>query len=246
MVMLILPMVLYAQPMQSKKNKNIIIFLQPLHGQSENFEKGLTHHTNTFHSNNPIDVFEVLTGEQTGQFAFVYRNLYTWTEVDEASKSAEDKDHADDWNQNVAKFISNVTPRNFYEGSEDSYLPDNFKGVNTEMSAVYVIDLVQGKENDFYAGVKKIKEMYKKSNSKNYYILQTRVFGKGSQVMVVIPLEKGWASFDPSPDDDWEKMFKKAFPKEDFKAWIKSFEATQKTFDSFVVKLRKDLSSAMQ
>jgi hypothetical protein len=45
-------------------------------------------------------------------------------------------------------------------------------------------------EEDFFAGIKKIKEMYKKSNSKNYYAIQVSAFGKGTQVSVVFPLPK--------------------------------------------------------
>lgn len=94
------------------------------------------------------------------------------------------------------------------------------------MSVIYEIEIIPGKENDFYAGIKKIKEMYKKNNSKNYYLVQTRIFGKGSQAMVVAPLPNGWASLEENPDDDWAKMFKKAFPNEDYKAWSKKFNDT--------------------
>ena len=87
--------------------------------------------------------------------------------------------------------------------------------------------------------------MYTKSNSKNYYIIQTSAFGKGTQVVVVFPLAKGWASFEPDPDAGWDKMFKVAYPKEDFKAWVKIFNSTQKSFESMVIKHRQDLSSPM-
>lgn len=243
---ILLPMLLSAQTKPGKKNKSIIIFLHPLQGQTDNFEKGLTHHTQTFHNGkDPVDVYEVLTGDQTGEYAFVYRDYYTWAEVETASNAAEDKDHAADWDQNVAKYLSTDAPRNFYENSDDSYLPDDLSQLSTDMLLVYMIDIVPGKEDDFYAGVKKITEMDKKNNSKSYFMLQSRIFGKGNQATVVIPLAHGWTSLDPDANEDWAKMFKKAFPNEDYKVWSKKFEATQQHFNSFVVKLRKDLSSPM-
>lgn len=243
---LLMPMLLNAQTDSGKKNKSIIIFLHPLQGQTDNFEKGLTHHNQTFHNGkDPIDVYQVLTGDQTGEYAFVYRNNYTWADVETASKAAADKDHAADWDQNVAKYSSTDASRNFYVNSNDSYLPDDITQFNTNLSVIYMIDIFQGKEDDFYAGVKKIKEMYKKNNSNNYFLIQTRVFGKGSQATVVIPLSEGWTSLEPNPNNDWPKMFKKAFPNEDFKTWLKKFEATQQQSNSFVVKLREDLSSPM-
>lgn len=103
---LVMPMLLSAQTKPSKKNKNIIVSLHPLRGQSDNVEKGLMHHNQTFHNGtDPIDVYEGLTGAKTGEYAFVYRNLYTWPDVATASKAAEDKDHAADWDQNVANTL---------------------------------------------------------------------------------------------------------------------------------------------
>lgn len=242
----IMPLLLNAQPMAGQKNKNIEIFLHPLQGQRDNVEKGLAHHNQTFHNGkDPIDVYEVITGDRTGDYAFVYRNFYSWSDVSATAKAAFEKDHAADWDQNVANYISNTAPRNFYEMSNDSYLPADLSELNSDLTTIYLIDIVPGKEDDFYAGVKKIKEMNQKNNSKNYYLIQSRLFGKGSQAMVVIPLLKGWESLEPGPDDDWSKMFKKAFPNEDYKAWIQKFNATQKSFESFVVRYRKDLSSPM-
>jgi len=244
LTLLLIPVLLSAQNKPGKKDKTIIVYLHPLQGQSDNFEKGLAHHNQTFHNGkDPIDVYEVISGEQTGEFAFVYRNGYSWSDVDATSKNAEDKEHAADWDQNVAKYITYNAPRNFYAQSEDSYLPAEMSGMNPDLSVIYAIGIVPGKESEFYAGLKKIQEMHRKNNSKNYYLIQTRVFGKGNQVLVIIPLQNGWSSLEPDPNDDWAKMFKKAFPTEDYKAWEKKFEATQNAFESFVVKFRKDLSS---
>jgi hypothetical protein len=205
----------------------------------------LTHHNQTFHNGkDPIDVYEALTGPQTGEYAFVYRNSYSWADIDAATKSANEKDHSTDWFENVAKYAASDT-REFYQNSDDSYLPSDPSVLNTDLTAVYSIEIVPGKEKDFYAGIKKIKEMYQKNNSKDYFLVQSRIFGKGSQAMVIIPLPNGWESFEPNPNDDWSKLFKKAFPNEDYQAWSKKFEATQQSFNSFVVKLRKDLSSPM-
>ncbi len=241
---LCLPMLLSAQSKPDQKNKHIFVFLQPLQGQGDNFEKGLTHHNQTFHNGtDPIDVYEGLTGEHTGKFAFVYRNGYSWQDINNLTKAAQDKDHSADWDQSVAKYASADAQREIYEVSDESYLPSDVSEMNTEMHGVYYLEVAQGKEDIFFASLKKIKEMYKKTNSKNYYLIQTRAFGKGTQVMVVFPLSKGWASFESNPDEDWSKMFKKAFPNEDFKAWSKKFTDSQKSSEAFVVTWRKDLSS---
>jgi hypothetical protein len=242
---LFMPLLLPAQNTPGKKDKSIIIFLQPLQGQSDNLEKGLAHHNQTFHNGkDPIDVYEVLTGDETGELAFVYRNGYSWPDIESTTRSANEKEHSTDWRENVAKYAASDT-RDFYATSDDSYLPSDLSALNTDLTAIYSIGIVPGKEKDFYAGIKKIKEMYQKNNSKDYFLVQSRIFGKGSQAMVIIPLANGWASFEPSPNDDWSKLFKKAFPNEDYQVWSKKFDATQQSFNSFVVKWRKDLSSSM-
>jgi hypothetical protein len=240
------PILLMGQKAAPKQNKTTVLVLHPLPGDNEGFEQTLAQHNNQFHKDNgQVDIFEVLTGDHTGEYHFVYRNPASWADVETAFNATNEKSHSDDWNQNVAKHLSGAGKRFFYEMSDDSYLPPDPAGMRADLMGLYLIDINPGMEEDFFAGIQKIKEMYKKGNSKNYYAIQTSAFGKGSQVAVVFPLPKGWASFEPNPNDDWSKMFKAAFPKEDFKAWMKKFNSAQKSFESLVVKRRPDLSSPM-
>jgi hypothetical protein len=241
---LLVPILLFAQKDAPKKNKTTVLVLHPLPGDREAFEQGLAQHNNKFHKDQgQVDIYEVLAGEHTGQYDFVYRDPASWTDVETAFNAVDEKGHSDDWNQSVAKHLSDAGKRYFYETSDDSYLSANPAEMTTDLMGIYLIEINPGMAADFYAAINKIKEMNKKSNSKNYYIIQSSMFDKGSQVVVLFPLAKGWASFEPDPNEDWSKMFKAAFPKEDFDAWIKKFNGTQKSFESMVVKHRPDLSS---
>lgn len=243
---LLAPILLIGQKAAPKQNKTTVLVLQPMPGDREAFEQALAQHNNKFHKDQgQVDIYEVLTGDRTGDYHFVYRNPASWADVETAFNAANEKAHSDDWNQNVAKHLSGAGKRFFYEVSDDSYLPPNPAEMHSDLMGLYLIEVNPGMEEDFFAGIKKIKEMYKKSNSKNYYAIETSAFGKGTQVTVVFPLPKGWASFEPNPNDDWSKMFKAAFPKEDFKVWMKKFNGAQKSFESMVVKHRKDLSSPL-
>jgi hypothetical protein len=243
---LLVPMLLSAQQTGPKKNKTAVLILHPLVTDRQEFEQGLAQHDKTFHKGEgAVDIYEVLVGSHTGEYHFVYRNPSSWTDIETAFKAVDDKSHSNDWSLNVARHLSQEPARFFYEVSDDSYMPSNPAEMHTDLVGVYLIEINQGMEEDFFAGIKKIKEMYSKSDSKNYYIIQTSAFGKGTQVAVVFPLAKGWASFEPDPDAGWDKMFKKTFPKEDFRAWVKKFNSTQKSFESMVVKHRQDLSSPM-
>lgn len=220
--------------------------LHPILTQRNAFEKNLAKHNQEFHKGqNAVDIYEVLTGDRTGEFHFVFRDPTTWAGLESLFNSSNDKSHANDWDMNIATNLSGHSPFHIYEVSDDSYLPPNQADMNAELLGLYLIDINQGMEEDYFAGLKKIKEMYQKNNSKNYYSLMTRSFGKGNQVLVVFPLPEGWASFEPKPDEGWDKMFKAAFPNEDFSAFIKKFSGAQKDFESLVVKYRKDLSSPM-
>ncbi|MEO6905891.1 MAG: hypothetical protein ABI148_05990 [Ginsengibacter sp.] len=242
----LVPILLFAQNNAPKKNKSTVIVLHPLPGDRESFEQALAQHNNKFHKDQgQVDIYEVLAGDRTGEYHFVYRNPASWVDVENSFHAANEKDHSDDWNQNVAKHLADAGKRFFYEVSDDSYLPANPAEMHTDLMGVYLIDLNPGMESDFYSSLKKVKEMYKKSNSKDYYMIQSNMFGKGAQAVVIFPLAKGWASFEPNPDNDWSKMFKAAFPKEDYKAWDKKFNSSQKSFESMVVKHRKDLSSPL-
>lgn len=246
LVALLAPVFLSAQQAAPKKNKTSVLVLHPLAGDIEGFEQALAQHNNKFHKDQgQVDIYEVLAGEHTGEYHFVYRNLSSWADVETTFNEVNEKSHADDWDQNVAKHLASPGTRYFYEASDDSYISPNPADMRTDLMGIYLIEINPGMETDFYAGLKKIKEMFKKNNSKNYYTIQTSKFGKGSQMAVVFPLAKGWASFEPNANDDWSKMFKTAFPNEDFKVWIKKFNSTQKSFESIVVKRRQDLSSPM-
>ncbi|MEO5649486.1 MAG: hypothetical protein ABIR03_06120 [Ginsengibacter sp.] len=240
------PMLLSAQETAPKKNKTTVIILHPLPTDRREFEQGLAQHDKEFHKGqSAVDIYEVLVGNHTGEYHFVYRNPASWADVETAFNATDDKSHSDDWSLNVGRHLSGDVTRFFYEVSDDSYMSSNPAEMHTDLMGVYLIDINPGMEEDFFAAIKKIKEMYKKGNSKNYYIIQSSAFGKGSQAVVVFPLAKGWASFEPDPNSDWDKMFKAAFPKEDYKAWLKKFNASQKSFESMVVKHRQDLSSPM-
>jgi hypothetical protein len=241
---LLMPILLSAQTKDPKKDKSTVIALRALPNESENLEKGLAQHVKNYHSaDGHIDVYEVLTGTHTGEYRFVYRTPASWADVETEFTAANDKSHADDWTENVAKYTDGKDNRYFYEISDDSYLPSDPSAMQAPLMGVYIITLKPGTEADFYAGVKRIKEMHKKAKSKDYYMIQSQVFGLGSQAVVIFPLPNGFASLEPNPNDDWSKMFKAAFPKEDYKAWSKKFEGTQEAFESFVVKRRADLSS---
>ena len=243
---LIVPTLLIAQKTTPKQNKTTVLVLHPQSGEREVLEQALTQHNNKFHKDQgQVDIYEVLTGDRTGEYHFVYRNPASWTDVETAFGAANEKSHSDDWSQNVAKHLSDAATRYLYEVSDDSYVSANSADMHTDLMGLYLIEINPGMEEDFFAAIKKIKEMYKKSNSKNYYFIQTSEFGKGTQVAVVFPLAKGWASFEPDPNADWSKMFKAAFPKEDYKAWAKKFNGSQKSFESMVEKHRQDLSSPM-
>jgi hypothetical protein len=246
LVALLFPLFLFAQQGAPKKNKISVLILHPLPADRESFEQGLAQHDNKFHKDQgQVDIYEVLAGDHTGEYHFVYRNLSSWADVETSFNAVDEKGHADDWNQNVGKHLATPGARYFYEASDDSYIAPNPSDMRADLMGIYLIEINPGMEADFFAAIKKIKQMYKKSNSKNYFTIQNSMFGKGSQVAVVFPLAKGWASFEPDPNDDWSKMFKATFPNEDYKAWMKKFNGTQKSFESMIVKHRQDLSSPM-
>ncbi len=243
-ITLLAPILLFGQSAMPKQNKLTVLVLRSVPGDRDGLEQALAQHINKFHKDQgQIDVYEVLTGNHTGEYHFVYRNPASWANVETSFEAANEKSHYDDWNQNVAKHLSDAASRYFYEISDDSYLSANPADMHAGLMGLYFIDINPGMEEDFFAGLKKIKEMYKKSNSKNHYFIQTNLFGKGSQAMVVFPLPKGWTSLEPDPNADWSKLFKAAFPKEDYTAWMKKFNGTQKSFESMIVKHRQDLSS---
>lgn len=245
-VALLSPLLLCAQGNAPKENKIAVEILHPLNMHENDFERGLAQHIKDYHKGNlAVNIFEVLTGKRRGEFHFVFRNRFSWTNIHSAFDAAGESGHSADWTTNVGRHISNDIPLYIYEESDDSYKSSNPADMHTDMLGLYLIELNMGMEEDFYAAIKKVKEMYQKSNSKNYYQILSNSFGEGSQVVVVFPLPNGWASFEPNPDDGWDKMFKAAFPKEDFKAWIKKFNSTQKSFESLVVKFRPDLSSPL-
>lgn len=245
-VILLSPALLFAQSESPKKNKLGVVIIHPKASEKRDFERNLAQHNKDFHKGPAaVDIFEVLVGERTGEFHFVFRNEVSWEQMEAGYKAAQQKDHSDDWDINVASHLSGESPFFIYETSEDSYMPSNPADMNADMYGLYLININMGMEEDFFTAVKKIKEMYQKNNSKNYYAMHTRAFGNGTQVAIVFPLAKGWASFEPNPDDDWAKMFKVAFPKEDYKAWLKKLNGAQKSFESMVVKYRKDISSPM-
>lgn len=246
LAVLLSPLVLMAQGVTPKENKTVVNVFHPLNMHRSDFEKNLAQHNQEFHKGKfAVNIYEVLTGSRRWEYHFVYRSRFSWAGVGSTYEAASEKNHSMDWSGNVAKHLTDESPTYIYETSDDSYISPNPSEMHTELIALYLIDINPGMEDDFFAGIKKIKEMNQKANSKNYYLIQASSFGKGTQVIVVIPLSKGWASFEPDPNEAWDKLFKAAFPKEDFGVWSKKFTNTQKSFESLVAKYRPDLSSPM-
>ena len=246
LVALLSPVALMSQGESPKKNKMGVLMMRPgMHDHSD-FERNLAHHNKEYHTGEgAVDIFEVVAGDRYGEYHFVFRNLFSWKQIDAAYRAVEEKSHAFDWDMNVTGHLTQEGPFHIFEQSDDSYMPANLAEFAGDLWGVYFIEIKMGMEEDFFSSLKKIREMYQKNNSKNYYSVLRRVFGNGTQVAVAFPLVKGWESFEPDPSDDWTKMFKNAFPKEDYKAFMTKLNNSQKSFESFVAKYRKDLSSPM-
>lgn len=240
------PMLLLAQAKAPKKDKFSVSVMMPAANQVRDFETNLAVHDKEFHKGQQtVDIYEALTGNRRGQYYFVSRNNTTWADVQKSFDAVNDKAHAADWSLNVAPHLEGSMPNFIYSISDDSYISANRADMETDLEGLYFIELNNGMEDDFFSCLKKIKEMNQKANSKDYYSVQTSVFDKGSNVLVAYPLPLGWASFEPNPATNWATMFKAAFPKEDYKAFMKKFSDAQKTFESVVIIHRKDLSSPM-
>lgn len=246
LIAIISPMLLCAQTTAPKKNKFSVTVMTPPANQVRDFETNLAAHDKEFHKGQQaVDIFEALTGTRGGQYYFVSRNLATWADVQKSFDAVDDKAHSADWSLNVAPHLEGPMPNFIYSVSDDSYASSNRADMETDLQGLYFIELNNGMEDDFFSSLKKIKEMYQKANSKGYFTVQTSVFDKGTNVLVAFPLPQGWASFEPNPATEWPVMFKAAFPKDDFKAFMKKFNDAQKSLESVVIKHRKDLSSPM-
>jgi hypothetical protein len=244
-LLLLIPAITTAQENAGpKKNKIGVYFMTPNPVHQTDFERNLARHIKEFHTGrSAVDIYEGLVGNRTGHFFMGDRAPSSWAEV-EANNDVRQKDHSTDWEKNISIYLSKEGPYQIYELSDDSFIPASMADMpNVDKWGVYFIDINQGMEEDFFAGIKKIKEIYQKNSSKEYYYIFTRVFGNGTQVAVNFPLTKGMASFEPDPNTELANMFKKAFPKEDYKAWFKKFISTNKSFESMVMLHRKDLSS---
>jgi len=225
------------------KNKIAALIVRPDRKHLTDLERNLPKHHKEYHKGDlAVDVYEVMTGPRTGELHIVSRTTRSWTEMEKDARRT--PDHVVDWERNISPFLTQEGPSEFVEWGENSYLPANPADVpQAEKLEVIFIDVQPGMDEEFNAGMKKIKEMFQKNNSKVYYNAGTRAFGIGSQTVIVVPLAKGLESLEPDPASAWPTMFKNAFPKEDFAAWMKKFNSTQQKFESFLVLHRKDLSS---
>ncbi len=166
--------------------------LDPIPGKVVEFENGVKMHNAKYHASgeNKANLFTILTGPRSGQYAWVQGPM-SYATMDKPLS----KEHAADWEKNVGMYSKTNGPLRFVRlNTELSYIPDPNAVVENYIVRIFygVTDMDQLLEG--IGMIKKIYETNKIASSRSVYTSEFRN-KEGEDVGLVYPF-KSWTEFE--------------------------------------------------
>ncbi|MGH9602139.1 MAG: hypothetical protein ACRD24_07085 [Terriglobales bacterium] len=224
---------------QEKGNVAEAIVTKPKAGHTAQYEAGRKRHM-AFHKkqNDTFSwmTYEILSGDNTGSYVTVSPN-HEWKDFDGREKfdAADSADVA----INLTPHAESTTVHYYVYRPDMSNPPEgNPEPVLVQTTHFYVRPEGQA---DFVAGVRKITEAGKKTNSPGRPMWYQLVSGGEGPRFVLRQLRKNWAEFQP-PDKTLDAMVEEAFGKEEAEKILSHVRKNIRYTVSYTSRYRPDLS----
>ena len=215
-------------------------------GHGNAYEKAWKNHVTKFHNGDDKRyVYEILTGNNSGNF-IVVSGPSSVADMDiERSNSAA---HSSDYDMSVTPAVANVSTAGTYRAADTLSYNGN---VTTDKFIETIYHLKPGKQQDFLNEVKRAIAVNTKIKSPSSYNTYIKMWaGSSPEVVIVTNLKDGFKQLDNSFAPTMGKDFQTAYVQEYGQAvWDKRINLLPEiatSWETYALKFRKDLSSAMK
>lgn len=217
--------------------------VQPKMGKGAAYEKAWKAHVVKFHNgDDKRQAEEIMSGTNAGNL-FLITGPYSLADLDKERANA--TAHANDWDLTVSPFVDKVTIMGTYRFA-DSLSYNSNQSADKFVTTIYHI--YPGKQQDFYNEIKRSIAASKKMNSPAISHVYIKMWaGSDPQVVISTNLKDGFKQLDNNFNPTMSKDFQAAYVKENGKeAWDARQNLVPQicsSWETFISKTRKDLSS---
>lgn len=181
------------QAQEEKKNQLVeVTFMLPKVGMEKAFEKGVKSHNETYHKEgaNQAHVDYIMTGKQTGWYAWIMGPC-TFTDLDNRPLS---EAHDKDWAGKVAPTIAKYGSTEYWK--HNSSLSYASSDEMPKLEEIWFIDLKRGDYYRFKELLTKIKAAFAKKGDGSMHIYDNQFNENNGRDIAIVWGLKNWAEFD--------------------------------------------------
>ena len=204
------------------------------------FEAGMAAHNQKYHSDEgkQISVFWIASGKNSGKYIWSLGPT-SWAAMDEANNP--DKDHAADWNANVAPYALAEMETTFWKNNlKYSNFTQDFDLKNL---AIFMLDMKRFKQQEFMGMLDKVHAVFKAKDPEHQWgVYFNELPNNDGQDMVWVDFfdKSAWMG-EPNKFPQW---YEEVHGEGTFPAFLKEFEESTNSDSQEIWMFRGDLSSA--
>jgi hypothetical protein len=215
-------------------------------GKTAAYEKAWKAHVVKYHNgDNKRYAEEILSGANSGNLLLI-SGPYSLADLDK--ERANSAAHAADWDLTVSPSVEKVVTSGTYRYADSlSYNPNT----NADKFSTTIYHVIPGKQQELYDEIKRSIAVYKKINSAASIHTYIKLWaGSDPEVVISTQLKDGFKqldnSFNPTMAKDFQTAYTKEYGKEAWDKRVNLIPMICATWETYISKTRKDLSSAMK
>jgi hypothetical protein len=217
--------------------------VQPKMGQGKAYEKAWKAHVIKFHNGNDKRYAEeIMSGPNAGSI-LIASGPYSMADLDKVRANADA--HSSDYDVTVGPSVGTFTQWGTYRWADTL----SYNGTSTaEKFITTVYHLKPGKASDFIAEIKRSIAVNKKINSPSSYNAYVKMWsGSSPEIVIVTNLKDGFKQldngFNPTMGKDFQNAYVQEYGQEMWDKRVKLLPEIMTSWDTYISKNRKDLSS---
>src|ERR1700683_1408567 len=187
----------------------------------------------------PLFVWEVMTGEQTGSY-IVGRLGQHWADMDKPS--VPDQADLDEFNKVMGSYVESLVTRD-YEYMPKYSNPGDMGGGPSKYAEVITFRVKFGHADEFLSGVARVTEAAKKTNWPPRYQWYALYSGGDVGTYVLVEDHPNWADFEDKPDQKpFSAMLQDAFGHAQAETIMHDLDNSVMSESSAIIQFRADLA----
>lgn len=242
-IALLLPVLTFAQSgdesEEAAESLYLVMNVKPLNNNISSFESALAEHNREYHTEFPMQVFWIATGDTYSGYYQIVHGPTNWTNLGMYQASDEHNTH---WNDEVMTKVEDASGYSFWQ-----LIPEYALNPQEEIVPASFVEIFTIKSNQMSRFMKLIDEWHEANIEEefdgSYGVLSRQMSGTG-QVALVVNLPEGWSELDESPN--FREKFENTHGKPNWDVFREDMGRTIERVEIAMRFYRPDLSTAAE